>query len=201
MAVILVETFEVRVAEQQVDDEEGRAALEIARKMGLDGQVKAHEEARSVAPVPYEPLGILRKRILSMIAPGATDLKSYSCLVPMRVLQAAEQAAAAGLDAFKVRHLNSARVVDPVVTDESFLVATSSKQEYLVARWGLSLSTWGALEKLARERYARKFEEATQEIQAQARMDGTEVSTYADKYFGGEMNDYQSGMPTYHKPW
>lgn len=137
-----VETYEVESvgARPEVDDE----ALQIAERLGLEGQLKLAERTETKTPVPYRRMTDRELRVYGVICPSHVSVEKYSTgTIPLRVLQVLEHARSLGFfESFQVWHPTDAAVRDPILVG---ITKEPGEAMWLLARWGEVLDSFATL--------------------------------------------------------
>lgn len=174
-----IETYE-QTEVTELGEEDREAALDLARELGLEGQVEVMGDGD--APCPYAELTEQQAKILDLLFPSKANVEDYKRgPIPLRVLQAV--AFCRGLrrdgedyfDRLVVRYPRTESESDPV------LLGRVGSTYYLIARWGDALESWAQLAAraavLAIDKRRISLNEIAAQIQAKlAALDSVDLS-------------------------
>lgn len=143
-----VETYEVEElkgseATTMAADSE---ALELAKSMGLEGQIKLSDPETDTR-CPYQKMSRIQQLVFGALFPQRTRVERYdSGPIPLRVLQVLAHCKELPMfTRFEVWHPMDAREPDPVLVAHTRGEYDGENATFLLARWGESLA---AFEKL-----------------------------------------------------
>lgn len=163
-------------------------AIKLIEELGLTGQ-KSLLHPQKKTRSPYRQMTKDEFFVFKQICPEETDVTRFNEEpMPLRVLQVASHAKSTGMfDRLVVWHRESAAVKDPVLVGEKDVQSSpangyTSKEFYILARWGDALDEWPAVIKTAMAIWREKNTAKLEEVIAQAKADLSAVATAGMSY-------------------
>ncbi|QDT41091.1 hypothetical protein Pan241w_11500 [Gimesia alba] len=144
---MLVETYETPEVDEQGTVECEAEALELIESLDLEGQreLTRQTEDGEVKRVPYPKVTKEQGVVIQAVCPKETKLNEYSDqAIPLRILQVAAHAKDL-FDYLVVWHPENADEKDPYLIGCNGESWSSSRELYLLARWGEELLPWGEM--------------------------------------------------------
>jgi hypothetical protein len=172
--MVQVETYEVPEVAYDGTVESSEEAITLIRSLGLQGQEKLISGNKNDVRSPYRKMTKEEFIVYSSLFEDKTPIDKYGDEpIPLRVLQVAAHAKDL-FDKLEVWHKPNADIKDPILVGCNGESWSSTREYFMLARWGDSLMPFAELAtvaaKIMREKLSDALNEGIQKLQS--RLDG-----------------------------